>query len=156
VLTPAERALLAVLRDAVIGLAEELGRPEPLLLAKVRLADLVEVDAAKVGGDRSRRATAQNRINGKHADFVLCHPETTRPLLVIELDDRSHARDDRKARDAFVDAACAAASLPVLHVPAPPPAARYEPRDLARRIAERLGLATTTSGAPLPSPGGRA
>jgi hypothetical protein len=39
-----------------------------------------------------------------------------RPRLVVELDDRSHDRADRQARDAFVDQVLYAASYPILHI----------------------------------------
>lgn len=35
-------------------------------------------------------------MNQKPLDFVLCEPRTTRPLLVIELDDASHNSSDRR------------------------------------------------------------
>lgn len=41
-----------------------------------------------------------------------------RPLVGIELDDKSHERLDRKARDEFVDQVFAAAKLPLVHVSA--------------------------------------
>ena len=41
-----------------------------------------------------------------------------RPLVGMELDDRSHQRADRKERDEFVNEVFKAAGLPLLHVPA--------------------------------------
>lgn len=51
-------------------------------------------------------------------DFLLCESTTMRPVLGIELNDRSHERPERKARDELVDGVFAAASLPLLRVPA--------------------------------------
>lgn len=70
------------------------------ILAKVRLADLVEVQK---GLNNSEWQTAFNRINKKHIDFVLCNPENLYPMLLIELDDSSHQQEKQKARDTFVE-----------------------------------------------------
>ncbi len=59
---------------------------------------------------------AFRRVSQKHVDFLLCHPEGLRPLLAVELDDRSHDRADRQDRDLFVDAAYRQAGLAVLHM----------------------------------------
>jgi hypothetical protein len=52
-----------------------------------------------------------NKIDRKHVDFVLCNPETLRPLAGIELDDKSHERADRRQRDSFVEGVFEAAGL---------------------------------------------
>jgi very-short-patch-repair endonuclease len=68
------------------------------LFAQVRLAGLVQVKP------QARRDKSHwYRIQAKCVDFVLCDAQTTAPRLVIELDDASHNRADRQARDAFVD-----------------------------------------------------
>lgn len=36
-------------------------------------------------------------------NFVLCDKENIEPLIAIELDDSSHGRPDRMARDIFID-----------------------------------------------------
>lgn len=104
-LSNAEASFLRVLDLAVDGRAR--------VFAKVRLADLI---ATKRGLSNSERAKAFNRIQSKHVDFVLCDPDTLIPLAALELDDRSHERNDRRERDDFVDRACAAASLHVIHM----------------------------------------
>ena len=121
-LSKAERSLFGVLQGAVAGGC--------LVMAKVRLADLVSVRRGTQG-----RQGHLNRILAKHVDFVLCDTATVRPLLVIELDDASHSRADRRDRDAFVDAALAAAGLPILHIPAQ---ASYRVADLVAAIREKL------------------
>ena len=83
-----------------------------VVFAKVRLADVLFV------AESQERTTHQNRINQKHIDFLICSPDTLKPLCAVELDDASHGRADRKERDAFVDSACAAAGLAILHIPA--------------------------------------
>jgi hypothetical protein len=92
---------------------------------KVRLADVIHCpDGVWVMG--YGRLIAQ-----KHIDFILCDPATTRIVLAIELDDRSHAHPKRKARDLFVDRALAAAGVPLLRVPA---AAIYDPGPLRQAV----------------------
>ena len=68
-----------------------------LIFAKVRLADLCQ------DLDRWADTGAFNQVSSKYVDFVLCDRTTFRPMLAIELDDRSHLRANRRDRDAFVD-----------------------------------------------------
>jgi hypothetical protein len=94
--------------------------PASHISCKVRLADLVAFP-----GDALR---ARNTINQKHVDFVVCDRESMCPFRVIELDDATHARRDRRERDALVDQYLGEAGIAVTHVPA---AGRYRPADLA-------------------------
>jgi len=103
-LTPAEANFYRVL-CATIG-------ERQLIFPKVRLADLIYAPR------QEGQYAAWQRINRKHVDFVLCDPQTVRPVLAIELDDRSHQRPDRVQRDAFVDQIFAAVKLPLVHIPA--------------------------------------
>jgi hypothetical protein len=64
---------------------------------KVRVADLCQ------GLDRWADMAAFDRVSSKHVDFVLCDATTFRPVLAVELDDRSHRRADGRNRDALVD-----------------------------------------------------
>lgn len=84
-----------------------------LICPKVSLGDLFDADTGSRSQDRSYR----NRIDRKHVDFLLCDPRTVRPILGIELDDRSHQRPDRQERDALVESVFAAAGLPLARVP---------------------------------------
>lgn len=79
---------------------------------KVNLGDVFFVSHP----DRNR--AAWNRISRKHIDFLLCDARSMRPRVGIELDDSSHAREDRQARDAFVQQVFEASSLPLLRFPA--------------------------------------
>lgn len=85
-----------------------------VVCTKVALGDLFYVKR----DDPSRYRIYTNKIDRKHVDFLLCDPATMRPLVGIELDDKSHQRPDRQERDAFVDQAFQAAGLALLHVPA--------------------------------------
>jgi hypothetical protein len=58
----------------------------------------------------------RNRIKSRHVDFLLCDKENVKPIIVIELDDSFHSREDRVERDNFVDRALQGARLPILHV----------------------------------------
>lgn len=100
--------------------------------AKVRLADVIRVRS----GLRGRYFfQAFNAIACKHVDYVICDPLSHRILCVVELDDRSHDRPERRARDAFVDRALAAAGVPILHVPV---RRRYVIRDLREELLPLL------------------
>jgi len=130
VLTPAERAFFAALRDAV---PHAMPGVCASVFPSVRLAEILAVDAPK-GANRSAWQRGFNRISSKQVDFVVCESSTTRPLLIIELDDPSHEAQARKDRDDLVDKACASAGLPILHVVA---ATTYNSAVLARQIAEK-------------------
>jgi very-short-patch-repair endonuclease len=106
--------------------------PEWHLVAKVNLADLFFVRQPH------RNQAARNRIDRKHVDFVICDAATMRPLLAIELDDASHERADRIARDAFVDRVFETAGLPLQHVRF---AWAYQPDVLMHAIRQKLGIA---------------
>jgi hypothetical protein len=77
-------------------------------------------------------------------DFVLVDAATCAPRGVVELDDSSHNRADRRDRDAFVDDVLAATGIPILHVRWQ---RSYDTRALAEQIAGQLGIA-----APVPAP----
>lgn len=138
-----EKAFLSVLNAAVRmvegpdpsapGAGASSG-PVLAIFPSVRLAEVIEVTLSR-SADRSRWQTAQNRIDRKQLDFVLCDAGTTRPRLVIEYDDRTHGRSDRRSRDEFLDNACAAAGLPILHITA---ARTHDPRIIADQIRHHL------------------
>ena len=86
--------------------------PQHTVFAKVRLADLVRVQAS--GREFWQRF---NSICGKHVDFVVCD-EQLAPVVAIELDDSSHREAERLKRDRFVDSVLQTASLPIIHIPA--------------------------------------
>ena len=57
------------------------------------------------------------RISQKHIDFLICEKESLKPVLGIELDDRSHQREDRQKRDEFVNALYENIGLKMLRIP---------------------------------------
>jgi len=102
-LSPAERSFYAALLAAVDG--------KTTICPKVNLADIFFVARP------NENTGARGRISQKHLDFLVCESASMRPLLGIELDDSSHARPDRQARDELVDEVFKAAGLPLVHVP---------------------------------------
>lgn len=102
--TPAEQKFLRALEQAL---------PDYRVFAKVRVADLITV---RKGLTKSARASAFNRVAMKHVDFVLCRTDDLTVICAVELDDKTHERRDRRARDAFLERAFAAAQLPLVRV----------------------------------------
>ena len=72
------------------------------IIAKVRLADLIEVDTDKT----KEFGRFFPKISSKHIDFALINPDNMEVLFLIELDDRSHDLPARKERDDFVNKVC--------------------------------------------------
>ncbi|MAT43015.1 MAG: topoisomerase [Anaerolineaceae bacterium] len=83
-----------------------------VICPKVSLSDLFYVTHPQ------KNMAAYNRINRKHVDFVICDPLKMLPLFAIELDDKSHQKENRRERDRFVDTVFAQAELPLIHIPA--------------------------------------
>jgi hypothetical protein len=55
----------------------------------------------KVVGQNWRGAF--RHIDEKSVDFVICDKAYIKPILAIELDDKTHEREDRKGRDGEVE-----------------------------------------------------
>ncbi len=124
-LSPAEQSFYLVLKHLVSDQA--------IICTKVSLGDLFFVKS----NDRSKFRTLTNKIDRKHVDFLLCDPKTVRPLVGIELDDKSHQRSDRKVRDEFVEMVFAAAKLPLLRFPAK---RAYFTSELASLLSPHISL----------------
>ncbi|GGM07102.1 topoisomerase [Pseudomonas asuensis] len=104
--TPAERAFLTVLDEAV--------GEDYRIFGKVRIADVASVKAIR---DQKSWYRAFNKISAKHFDYVLCDKDDLSFVAVIELDDSSHQRPDRQKRDIFVAGVCRAIALPLIQIP---------------------------------------
>jgi len=96
---------------------------------KVNLADILYVPRT------DQNVGYRNRIASKHVDYLLCDPGTMKPFLAIELDDVSHSRPARQARDEFVDKVFQAAGLPLLHIAAQ---REYSTREIAVQVGPFL------------------
>ncbi|MBB5190727.1 very-short-patch-repair endonuclease [Silvimonas terrae] len=71
--------------------------PEHHIFAQVQISRIVDVT------DKQKSQQWRSRIDRKSADFVVCDAKH-QIVAVIELDDATHARKDRQARDVFVEA----------------------------------------------------
>jgi very-short-patch-repair endonuclease len=119
-LTPSEKRFYSVLRRAV---------GSNWVMAKVRLADLVEADERH----RLRQANFR-RICSKHIDFVVCDRGLS-PLIAVELDGSSHSLPERQSRDRDVDRILEIASLPILRVPV---RSAYNPAEIQKQLLAKL------------------
>ncbi len=102
-LSPAELAFYHALAAAVGNRMQ--------IVFKVNLGDLFFVV------DIKKNYAYRGRIAQKHVDFLLCEPQTLKPMAGIELDDASHHRQDRRNRDALVDQVFKTAGLPLIRMP---------------------------------------
>ena len=68
------------------------------ILAKIRLADLIEVDKIQAGKDYMKYFA---KIKSKHIDFAIA--DNMKIIALIELDDNSHQQNERVERDNFVN-----------------------------------------------------
>lgn len=82
------------------------------VLSKIRLADLIEIYGHK---NNSEYFKYFGKIKAKHIDFALAKNENLEIILLIELDDFSHNRQDRKLRDEFIDKICKQCNYKILH-----------------------------------------
>jgi len=134
-LSRGELAFFHVLRRAVRGRCAA--------SLKSRLADVIHCPAEQWETPFGRR------LAQKHVDLVLYDVQDARILAVIELDDRSHDRPDRKRRDAFLNALLSRAGIPLLRIRA---AARYDQAELTRLIDVAVFGIHPSSGTPRQSP----
>jgi hypothetical protein len=84
------------------------------ILPKVRLWDFIWLE-----NDPPDRKQHLSRLSCRHADFLVCEPTKLEPLLVIELDDRSHQKPEAVESDRYKDELFAAAGLPCLRLDTP-------------------------------------
>jgi hypothetical protein len=84
-----------------------------VICPKVSHKDIFYVDKG-VGKDYMKYF---RKISQKHVDFVLCEPNSMKPICGIELDDSSHSKQKRIERDAFVDKVFENAKLKLVHIP---------------------------------------
>ncbi|NMB60193.1 MAG: DUF2726 domain-containing protein [Chloroflexi bacterium] len=104
---------------------------------KVSLADIFYVT------NPDRNLNAYNRINRKHVDFLICDAGTMKPRFGIELDDKSHNRQDRISRDDFVEDLFETAGLPLVRIPVRP---TYNTNELG--VLFKTALLKTQTSAP--------
>lgn len=124
VLTPAEAQFFRVLQAAVGS--------EYIIFPQLSIWTLIE-PAVK---DSPAARAFTNRINLKRIDFLLVESTTLRPYMAIELDDRSHQRDERQKRDAFVDEVFHRAGLTLIHISG---GAGYNPETIRKQLGLTVG-----------------
>ncbi|HWQ91037.1 MAG TPA: DUF2726 domain-containing protein [Clostridia bacterium] len=132
------------LSNAEISFCQVLGSvvgDRAVVCPKVNLGDLFFV---ATGDHRKNRALA-NRVDRKHIDFLLCEPKTMRPVVGIELDDRSHDRTDRQARDQLVEAVFNAAGLPLLRFAV---RSGYAPAEIESQVMRHFGHQAPAASSP--------
>jgi len=124
-LSPAEQSFYLTLRGCVSEWAD--------VCPKVNLGDLFYATCKNFG----ERQSYTNRINRKHIDFLICDKKTARPLLGIELDDKSHNLTARQERDHFVENVFKVANLPLERISVKN---TYNPKELNVRLVELAGM----------------
>jgi hypothetical protein len=86
--------------------------PEHRLFVQVSLSQLIDVPEG-----HPERMSIRNQFSQLVADFVLCRSNLS-VIAVIELDDRSHERADRRRADARKNKALADAGIRLVRIPA--------------------------------------
>ncbi len=84
-------------------------------------------------GKGSFKRGYRNKISKKSVDFVLFDKQNISPILVIELDDPTHQRPDRKARDSFLDKVLNRCDIPILHTHS-----TFNEEELKAQIEEKI------------------
>ncbi len=120
-LSPAEASFYHVIAS-VVG-------ERAIICPKVNLADIFFVVRP------NENLAYRSRIAQKHLDFLLCNPKSMQPIVGIELDDSSHTRKNRQARDEFVDQVFCAAGLPLMRIAVQH---SYNINELATQLAQYL------------------
>ena len=120
-LTPTEKGFFTALKMAA-------GK-RYMVFPKVRLLDLCQ------DLDGWTDTAAFNHVSQKHVDFLLCDPETFRPVLAVELDDRSHLRARTRVRDGDKDEVLRTMGLGVYRQWV---RRSYDPAAIARGIEDQL------------------
>lgn len=82
------------------------------ILCKIRLADLIE---PAVNKNQKEWYAAFNRIKSKHIDFAIA-TDDMKVIALIELQDGTHQKSDRKERDTFVNTSVTNAGYTLLSV----------------------------------------
>lgn len=101
---------------------KQLFKEKFLIFPHVRMEDLVKAN--------DFRGRAQ--IRGRHADFVICSTgEKIKIIMIIELDDRTHAYPKNHARDILIDNIYQSTGLPIAHVKCQK---KYDLEELRRQL----------------------
>ena len=127
VMTPSENEFFDVLLKIV--------NSQYYVFPQIHLSSILD---HKINGQSWKGAWGS--IQQKSVDFTICDTRSRLPILVIELDDMTHDRDDRKLRDMKVDQVFEQAGLPILHFRT---GAITDYEQVKSRIAEKIPLVTS-------------
>ena len=83
-----------------------------IVCPKVRVLDLIEPRKG-----HKQYITLINKVQSKHLDFVICDKDL-HIKAIVELDDNSHDRADRKGRDEFLQTILESVGYKVIHTKA--------------------------------------
>jgi very-short-patch-repair endonuclease len=96
----------------------------------------VHLDSIVVPKSNGRnRLFAFRHINQKSVDFVACDKRTLRPLIAIEVDDKTHNQPKRIERDREVERILADAGIPLVRIEN---RGRFDPKQLAQQIQKTI------------------
>lgn len=87
-----------------------------LICPKVRVVDVITPNTERHAKDSKEFLSLFRQLSQWHLDFVLVDPETFQVVCALELDDRTHARPDRRKRDRILNAAFANAGAPLQRI----------------------------------------
>lgn len=96
-------------RNNYITLKRAADKKGYIICPKMRLADIVTPRS------NSQYMSRFGKIKSKHVDFVIYDSNMRNIITVIELDDNSHNRPDRKERDEFVDFILKDCGINIIH-----------------------------------------
>lgn len=123
-MSSAEREFFGVLKSAVGSKYQ--------IFAQVHLPTILD---HKINGQNWHGAF--RHIDEKSVDFVLCDSISFKPLLAIELDDKSHDEESRQQRDEKVERIFKEANFPLLRFENH---GQFDQAGIARRIDETLNV----------------
>jgi hypothetical protein len=83
------------------------------IMSKVGLMDIVETNEI----NWIRHTSAFNKIRGKHIDFILIEPSTSKIMYAIELDDSSHRGRKARINDKFKNELFCFIRIPLIRFP---------------------------------------
>ncbi|GBU09442.1 hypothetical protein AwWohl_05800 [Gammaproteobacteria bacterium] len=124
--TPLELHFFSNLEDAVQGLPVN-------IFAKIRLANLIKVDKKNI----SNNSIIDPKILDNLVDYVLVDNQSSKPLLVIQLNDNSGDINHHQLRNQALQDLLYKADLPVLYIPFQE---QYKPAPLRQLITQMLKL----------------
>ncbi len=116
------RALLSIRGQIPVGF---------YVCPQVRLADRMCVD----GDNKTVRSRTLANVVSKSVDFAVLQITTGNVVLVVELDDQSHHRPERRDRDTFVNSVLERSDVPVR---------RFRP-DMPLKVADFFESARSTN-----------